>query len=249
MKLNYFIAVLSIIAFARIAGASGDHAGGHGSADAIGRAGNPEKVTRSISIDMADSMRFTPSTIAARQGETIRFIVKNSGKIPHEMVLGTEKELMEHYEAMKKYPEMEHADDNMVTVQPGKTGEIIWQFTKAGTVSFACLLPGHYEAGMKGAVKVKAGNALSEGKPGEPGTQQYPASMEMTDGVIRKVDKTNSKITIKHGEIKNLDMPGMTMVFQVKQPEWLDKVEIGDKVKFRAEKAGSAFVITDIQPE
>lgn len=156
MKLNYLIAVLSILVFTSMAGASGNHAGGHGSGDAIGQAGNPEKVTRTIAIDMADSMRFTPSTITVRQGETIRFIVRNSGKIPHEMVLGTEKELKEHYEVMKKHPEMEHADDNMVTVQPGKTGEIIWHFTKAGTVSFACLLPGHYEAGMKGAVKVKA---------------------------------------------------------------------------------------------
>lgn len=249
MKLNYFIAVLSIIAFASMAGASGDHAGGHGSGDVIGQAGNPEKVTRTISIDMSDAMRFTPATITVKQGETIRFIVRNSGDIPHEMVLGTEKDLMEHYEAMKKHPEMEHEDDNMVTVQPGKTGEIIWHFTKAGTVSFACLLPGHYEAGMKGAVKVKTGNALSEEKQGETGIQQYPASIEMTDGVIRKIDKNNSKITIKHGEIKNLDMPGMTMVFQVKHPELLDKVQAGDKVKFRVEKAGSAFVITDIQPE
>lgn len=155
MKPNYVVAVLSIIVFASIAGAGGEHAGGHGSADAIGRAGNPGNVTRTISIDMSDSMRFTPSTISVKQGETIRFIVRNSGKLQHEMVLGTENELKEHYEVMKKHPEMEHADDNMVTVQPGKTGEIIWHFTKAGTVSFACLLPGHYEAGMKGAVNVK----------------------------------------------------------------------------------------------
>lgn len=94
-----------------------------------------------------------------------------------------------------------------------------------------------------------SGNALSEENQGDPGIQQSPASVEMTDGVIRKVDKTNSKITIKHGEIKNLDMPGMTMVFQVSQPELLDKVQAGDKVKFRAEKSGSAFVVTDIQPD
>lgn len=155
MKLKYFIALLSIIVFSSLAGASGEHAGGHGSADAIGRAGKPEKATRTITVDMSDAMRFTPSAITVKRGETIRFVVKNSGKIPHEMVLGSEKELEDHYEAMKKHPEMEHADDNMVTVQPGKTGEIIWQFTKAGTVSFACLLPGHYEAGMKGEIKVK----------------------------------------------------------------------------------------------
>jgi len=156
MKFPYLIALLSVVLITASAAASGNHAGGHGSAEAIGRAGTPENVTRTIPIDMSDAMRFTPANITVRQGETVRFIVRNSGKLPHEMVLGTEKELKEHYEVMKKHPEMEHADENMVTVQPGKTGEIIWQFTRAGTVAFACLLPGHYEAGMKGAVKVKA---------------------------------------------------------------------------------------------
>ena len=93
-----------------------------------------------------------------------------------------------------------------------------------------------------------SGNAWSEEKQVDTGIQQ-PATIEMTDGVIRKVDKNNNRITIKHGEIKNLDMPGMTMVFQVQQPELLDKVQVGDKVKFRAEKSGSALVVTEIQPE
>ena len=70
----------------------------------------------------------------------------------------------------------------------------------------------------------------------------------MTEGEIRKVDMDNKKLTIKHGEIKNLDMPGMTMVFQVKDPTILDKVKAGDKVRFKAEKAGGAIVVTDIQP-
>ena len=157
-------AVLANFVFATLAGASGSHAGGHGSADAIGKAGDPAKVSRSVTVNMSDAMRFTPATITVTQGETIRFVVRNTGNIPHEMVLGTEKELKEHYEAMKKHPEMEHADDNMLTVQPGKSGEIVWQFTRAGTVSFACLLPGHYEAGMKGAVKVKANKAKSRNK-------------------------------------------------------------------------------------
>ncbi len=69
----------------------------------------------------------------------------------------------------------------------------------------------------------------------------------MADGEVRKVDKEAKKITLKHGEIKNLDMPGMTMVFQVKDPAMLDKVKAGDKVRFTAEKAGSAIVVTDIQ--
>ena len=70
------------------------------------------------------------------------------------MVLGTEKDLNDHYEVMKKHPEMEHAEHNMVTLAAGKSGEIIWQFTKAGKVDFACLQPGHYDAGMKGIVNV-----------------------------------------------------------------------------------------------
>lgn len=163
MKLTSALAGLSIVIFSSIASASGDHAGGHNPAVAIGIPGKPESVTRTITIDMWDSMRFTPATITVKHNETIKFIVRNRGKIAHEMVLGTEKELKEHYEVMKKNPGMEHADDNMVTVQPGKTGEIIWHFTKAGTVDFACLLPGHYEAGMKGTVKVDA-------KPGKRGS-------------------------------------------------------------------------------
>ena len=79
----------------------------------------------------------------------------NSGKLKHEMVLGSVKELKEHAEMMRKMPEMEHADENMVSVEPGKSGELIWQFTKAGKFDFACLQPGHFEAGMKGKVAVK----------------------------------------------------------------------------------------------
>lgn len=74
------------------------------------------------------------------------------------------------------------------------------------------------------------------------------STAEMTDGEIRKVDLANSKVTIKHEEIKNLDMPGMTMVFQVKDAELLGKAKVGDKIRFKAEKSGGAIVVTDIQP-
>ena len=158
MKLNTIIAALISALLASSAIAAGVHGGGHGESDAIGQAGKAANVKRTVTVDMTDAMRFTPSSITVKQGETIKFIVKNSGKLKHEMVLGTEKELKEHYEAMKKNPEMEHADDNQVTVAAGKKGEIIWQFTQAGKVNFACLQPGHYDAGMKGAVTV-GGNA------------------------------------------------------------------------------------------
>ncbi|CAN7329694.1 cupredoxin family protein [Variovorax sp. LjRoot290] len=134
--------------------AAGTHAGGHHSEERIGKPGVVAKATRTVKVDMTDGMRFSPASIDVKQGETVRFVVTNSGKLKHELVLGTEKELKEHYEVMKKNPEMEHADPNMVTLAAGKAGEIIWQFTKAGKVDFACLQPGHYDAGMKGAVNV-----------------------------------------------------------------------------------------------
>lgn len=137
--------------------AAGEHAGGGGHAtEAVGKPGVAAKVNRTVQIDMSDNMRFSPVSVAVKQGETVRFVVKNSGQVKHEMVLGTVEELKAHYEVMKKNPEMEHADENMVTVAPGKSGEIVWQFTKAGKIDFACLQPGHYDAGMKGAVNVAA---------------------------------------------------------------------------------------------
>lgn len=244
MQRNFMMAIIAVFVFSGLAGASGDHAGGHGhgAAATIGHPGKGANVTRTITIDMSDAMRYTPAEVTVLQGETVKFIVRNSGKMPHEMVLGTEEELQDHYEVMKKHPEMEHADANMVTVQPGETGEIIWQFTQSGKVDFACLLPGHYEKGMKGSVSV-----LSQEQMTTASTSSLVA--DMTKGVIRKIDKANKKITIKHGEIKNLEMPGMTMVFQVNDPVLLDKAAIGDKVKFRAEKTGTAFVVTEIQPD
>lgn len=148
-----FIAACAILTGSSGTFASGNHAGGHGT-DAIGKPGVATQVTRTVEIDMSDAMRFTPSQVAVRKGETIRFVVKNSGQLKHEFNLGTDKDLKAHYELMKKFPEMEHDEPNIASVAPGGTGEVIWQFTKAGKVSFACLHPGHYDAGMKGSVKV-----------------------------------------------------------------------------------------------
>ncbi len=154
---NTALAALMALAAAG-AFASGTHAGGHDADEAVGKPGVAAKVTRTVQVDMTDTMRFSPADIKVKQGETVRFVVKNSGVLKHELVFGTEKELKAHYDAMKKNPEMEHTDPNMVTLAAGKTGEIVWQFTKAGKVDFGCLQPGHYDAGMKGAVQVgKAG--------------------------------------------------------------------------------------------
>jgi uncharacterized cupredoxin-like copper-binding protein len=154
MKFNQIIATVAFSSLSTVALASGDHAGGHGKTYAIGKPGKASNVTRTINIDMNDTMRFTPSSIDAKQGETIKFVVKNSGKIKHEMTIGTMKDLIAHAEQMKKHPGMEHDEPNTASLAPGKTGEIIWQFTSAGKVDFACLEAGHFDAGMKGAISV-----------------------------------------------------------------------------------------------
>ena len=157
MKFKSIIVAISTFLLSSIATqnfATGSHSGGNENSDAIGKPGKATNAKRTVKLEMLDTMRFSPQSITVKQGETIKFIIKNSGKLKHEMVLGTEKELKEHAEVMKKNPEMEHDDENQITVQPGKSGEIIWQFTKAGKVNFACLQPGHYDAGMAGTVKV-----------------------------------------------------------------------------------------------
>lgn len=123
---------------------------------AFGKQGDPKQITRTINVDMSDRMRFTPASLTVKQGETIRFNVKNSGKVMHEFVLGNMAELKEHAELMKKFPNMEHDEPYMAHVPPGKTETIIWQFTKGGEFHFGCLLPGHFEAGMVGKINVTA---------------------------------------------------------------------------------------------
>ena len=105
---------------------------------------------------MSDKMRFEPASIQVKQGETVRFVVRNAGQIKHEMNLGTEKELLEHLEVMKKFPNMEHDEPWMAHVPPGKTAEIVWKFNRPGNFEFACLIAGHYEAGMVGGIAVRS---------------------------------------------------------------------------------------------
>lgn len=119
-----------------------------------GREGDPAKATRTIAVDMADTMRFTPSALKVKRGETVTFALKNSGQVMHEMVIGTERELRAHAELMKKHPGMEHEAPYMAHVAPGKDGSITWTFDRAGTFMYGCLVPGHWEAGMKGKIVV-----------------------------------------------------------------------------------------------
>ena len=106
-----------------------------------------------------DDMTFTPSVIEVREGDTVRLRLKNRGHELHELVLGTTAEIEAHAALMKKHPEMEHDEPWMAHVQPGKTGEVVWRFNRAGDFDFACLVKDHYELGMAGRVRVLAAAA------------------------------------------------------------------------------------------
>ena len=80
-----------------------------------------------------------------------------------------------------------------------------------------------------------------------PAAMAQASTLPLAEGEVRKVDKDAGKITLKHGPIKSLDMPPMTMVFQVKDRAFLDKVKAGDKVRFAAEEKGGAYVVTSIE--
>lgn len=174
ITLNKTFTVLALATLPALALAAGDH-GAHGAQTAkpgsakghdmtgmhnemhqsmAGMAGDPAKVSRTIPVEMNDSMRFTPDKLTVKAGETVRFFIVNKGRVPHEMVIGTTDEINEHAEMMKKMPGMVHKEANQITLAPGQRGGIVWQFAKAGTVTYACLVPGHKEAGMVGTVEV-----------------------------------------------------------------------------------------------
>jgi uncharacterized cupredoxin-like copper-binding protein len=119
-----------------------------------GIAGEREQVDRSIEIRMTDHMRFTPDKLQVRLGETIRFVHRNDGQMLHEFVLGTRSELDAHAALMVKFPGMQHDEPYMAHVAPGQVGEIVWTFNRAGEFDFACLIAGHYQAGMVGQISV-----------------------------------------------------------------------------------------------
>jgi len=121
---------------------------------AFGRAGKPSKVTRSVAVSMSDQMRYDPANIRVKTGETVRIVLTNKGQGMHEFVLGTLDEIKEHAALMKKFPGMEHDEPSQARVKPGGKEELVWQFNKPGEFYYACLMPGHYEAGMVGKVIV-----------------------------------------------------------------------------------------------
>ena len=133
---------------------TGHNTGANAEQQLWGIAGSPKAARRSITVTMTDAMRFNPEHIRVRQGDTVRFVVRNTGKMLHEMVIGTPSALQEHAALMEKFPDMEHDAPWMVHVAPGHSGEIVWTFNRPGHFGFACLIPGHFQAGMKGSIVV-----------------------------------------------------------------------------------------------
>jgi len=148
--------------FPATAQAHGEQHDGHTKAGPVvkeqkpwGIAAENREAKRTVEIRMTDDMKFTPSHLEVREGETLRLRAVNRGRVMHEIVIGTREELAAHAEMMKKHPGMEHEEPYMAHVSPGKRGDIVWTFNRAGDFEFACLIPGHFEAGMRGTVRVR----------------------------------------------------------------------------------------------
>ncbi len=154
-------ALLSLSFMTAFAAGSHDHSHGHNMEfdpveNEFGEYKPKMKVSQTIEVSMSDEMRFTPDVIRVKKGDVIEFKHTNNGKLMHEFVLGTPGSLDEHAEMMKKFPGMEHDEPYMAHVAPGKSATIMWKFSKEGEFAFGCLIPGHYDAGMKGKVIVES---------------------------------------------------------------------------------------------
>ncbi len=220
--------------------ASGTHAGGHGE-----KTSKTIAPTRTIEIQMDDTMRFTPSTIDVKEGDVVQFNITNTGKTTHEMVFGSEKDIEEHHLIMKKNPKMVHDDEEMATVKAGKKATLLYTFQQTGIVHFACLQAGHFESGMKGKVTVISAEKKKDTNVQIQQTTQAATTIT-TKAVVKKVDVKNQTITLKHEAIVNLDMPPMRKDFGVKNATLLENIKPGDVVNFAAESNAGDLMVTQL---
>ncbi len=157
MKLNIIATLIATLALGSTAFAAGKHEGGHDEYT-IGMKGEPAKAKRTIAISMRETedgkMLIEPKVLMFRKNETVVLNFTNKGKVDHEFVMDTEDNVQKHRIVMLKNPDMIHADDNSLRLTPGAKGQIVWTFAKDGKFSFACLIPGHYEAGMHGTLQI-----------------------------------------------------------------------------------------------
>lgn len=154
------VAVLTTLGLVTPMPASAHSGHGQHGADAFaaGEPGDPKRPFRTVEILMTDEgakMAYTPDRLEVKRGEQIKFVLMNAGVVDHEFLIDTKQNNAKHKLEMEKNPDMEHEEPNGARLKPGATREVLWRFTKAGTFEFACLLPGHYESGMKGIVVIK----------------------------------------------------------------------------------------------
>jgi len=123
---------------------------------AWGIGGDAKSANRTVNLTMDDNMRFVPNKLSFKQGETVHFVIQNKGKLLHEIVIGTRYELDAHAAMMVKFPKMAHDEPFMAHVKAGQNGGLVWTFNRPGDFEFACLIAGHYQAGMVGTISVSA---------------------------------------------------------------------------------------------
>ena len=159
MKRSPALAAAFGLALCGAALAHGDGHDGHNAQDfAFGKPGDPHKSAREVDVVMREEdgkMLFSPQRVEIRQGEQIRFVLKNAGTLDHEFVLGTRDANLAHEAVMAENHEMAHDEPNEANLQPGATRDLVWKFTRSGEFDFSCLIPGHREAGMTGVVVVQ----------------------------------------------------------------------------------------------
>jgi uncharacterized cupredoxin-like copper-binding protein len=135
---------------------AGMSASGHAESEyTFGQPADAGAATREVAITASDNLRFDPATVDVKAGEVITFKVTNSGAIAHDFTLGDEATQVEHATEMAASAGMPHDQPNAFTVAPGETRSLTWRFSTPGEVIFGCHTPGHYAAGMKGAITVQ----------------------------------------------------------------------------------------------
>jgi uncharacterized cupredoxin-like copper-binding protein len=159
MKILLGAAAIAAALAPAAAAADAAHSHSHDEARAYGEPGDPSRPSRTVEIVMTETgdgkMLFEPGSVTAKTGEQVRFVIRNEGRLDHEFLLATRADNDRHAIAMRKNPDMEHDEPNGRRVSPGGSDEIVWRFSKSGEFNFACLIPGHREAGMDGSVAVK----------------------------------------------------------------------------------------------
>lgn len=242
MKHAILAAAFSLATTTAFAAGSGDHShdhdhghghDGHMQMMMSGMPGMKEDVDRTINVTMRETddgdMIFEPSEFNIKQGETIRFHITNEGELEHEFVIDTMEGNAKHKEMMAQM-DMEHDDPNSIVLDAGESGELVWNFSNAGAFEAACLIPGHYESGMHGPIKVA----------------QAEVERTYTKGVVKKIKADKGKVTIIHEELVELDMPAMTMVFRA-DDEIIGQLSEGQEIEFAVERVKGKLTVTDVK--